>query len=269
MGVRKNKKSPQLTSPRRTELLGNIKIDPAVVSPLGGLNPFNPFYDKIGQQFHRLLVEHVGLLPTHRVLDLGCGTGRLAKPLQDFLQPKRYAGLDVNPTFIDYCRETYPSLQFDLCDVRHDEYNSDGEIDPVKFEFPYENRSFDVVIAIALFNHFYIEWAFQYMRQIARVLKPRGAFFGTFLLLNSISIPAIEAREKHPFKFPHRTPGSWHDFETRPLFNVALPEQGLRRVFIKSGLMIKEPIRYGEWCKSAIALTGHDVIIARKGTSAE
>ncbi len=250
-------------SPRR--LLHEIRVDPGVTAPLGGLNPYSPHFARIGKQFHQLLIEHAGLHKNSRLLDVGCGTGRLAHPLQDFLEVD-YHGFDVHPHFIDYCQKTYrkKNFKFKHVDVRHDEYNPGGTLDPAKFEFPYPSRSFDVVTAIAVFNHLHTKWVFQYVREIARVLKPKGIFLGTMLLLNQQSMEWINGRQKPPYQFSHRTPESWHDFEDRPLFNVAHPEEGIRRVFIKSNLMLREPVRYGEWCESKIALAGPDVLIARK-----
>lgn len=255
-----------VVAPRRPGLLHDIRVNPAETAPLGGLNPYSPHYAKIGEQFHRLLIEQAGLHQKSTILDIGCGTGRLAHPLHDFLEGD-YHGFDVHPHFIDYCRQTYtkPNFHFKSFDIRHDEYNPSGVIDPVTFEFPYSVNSFDIVTAIAVFNHFQTDWIFQYVRQISRILKPKGIFFGTFLLLNRQSMEFINRRRRAPYQFTHRTPKSWHDYESRPLFNVAHPEDGLRRVFIKSRLMIKEPIRYGEWCESKIALAGPDVIIAQKG----
>ncbi len=255
-----------IVSPRRTELLHEIRVDPSITAPLGGLNPYSPHYQRIGKQFHRLLIEQAGLHQNSRLLDFGCGTGRLAHPLQDFLAGD-YHGFDVHPHFIDYCQQTYtkPNFHFKHADIRHSEYNPQGVVDPTVFEFPSEARSLDIVTGIAVFNHFQTNWIFQYVRQIARVLKPKGIFLGTILLLNQQSIEFINRRTKPPYQFSHRTPESWHDFENRPLFNVAHPEEAIRRVFIKSNLMIKEPIRYGDWCESKIAIAGPDVLVARKG----
>ena len=251
-------------SPRR--LLHEIRVDPGVTAPLGGLNPYSPHYARIGKQFHRLLIEQTGLHRGSRLLDVGCGTGRLAHPLQDFLEGD-YHGFDVHPHFIDYCQQTYTKKNFHFkhVDILHDEYNPTGKLDPATFEFPYPSRSFDVVAAVAIFNHFHTRWVFQYVREIARVLKPKGTFLGTILLLNQQSMEFINRRQKPPYQFSHRTPESWHDFQDRPLFNVVHPEEGIRRVFIKSNLMLREPIRYGEWCESKIALAGPDVLVARKG----
>lgn len=251
-------------TPRRTDLLTTIRVDPTIKAPLGGLNPYSPHFDRLGQHFHKLLIEQIGLTPHHRVLDVGCGTGRLAKPLLSFLQPGNYHGFDVHPHFIDYCRTTYAGGTFTVHDLRHDEYNPTGAIDPLTFEFPYERNTFDVVVVLAVFNHFYTNWVCHYLRQITRILRPRGTLFATALLLNRLSIPSIEHRTQPPYHFRHRLPESWHDFPTRPLFNVAQPEDHLRRVCIRCNLMIKEPIRYGDWCTSKMALAGPDVMLARK-----
>ncbi len=51
-----------------------------------------------------------------RVLDLGCGAGRLAtylRPLTD-----HYSGVDVSPHMVDYCRRTFPGLEFHQADMR-------------------------------------------------------------------------------------------------------------------------------------------------------
>jgi SAM-dependent methyltransferase len=251
-------------TPKRITPLGEIRFASDITLPLGGLNPYSPHFERIGKHFANLLIDHAALTPKSRVLDVGCGSGRLAQPLLEYVGLDNYRGFDINPYFINHCRQSYGEA-FDIYDIYHEEYNPTGKLDPLSFEFPYENRRFDVVVALALFNHFRLPWVFQYVRQIARVLKPKGIFMGTFLLLNQQSMEFINTKKRPPYSFPYRTPESWHDFETRPLFNVAQPEEGVRRVFIKSNLMIKEPIRYGEWCLSKIALAGPDVLLARKG----
>lgn len=255
-----------VSRPKSDRLLGDIEFDASTQAPLGGINPYSPHFDSIGGQFTKLFIEHGGLTATSQVLDIGCGTGRMAKPLQQLLRGGRYIGFDINERFIQYCNSTYQSkMQFDLFDIQHDEYNPDGLIDAINFEFPYDSRRFDFVCAIAVFNHMYPKWVHQYLREVSRVLKPKGRLFCTAILLNSLSMAHIEGKDKHPFKFDYKNNDGWYDYDERPLFNVAVPENGVRRVLMRSGMMIKEPIRYGEWCASPAAITGHDVIIAIKG----
>jgi len=251
---------------RPLKLLGEFEFTPQNIKPLGGLNQYSPSFNTIGLQYKNLLIEHARLTPKSTILDIGCGTGRLAHSLKDFIEPKKYVGLDNNARYLTMARQLNPLYQFDHIDVQHDEYNPGGILDPNMVELPYSNKSFDVVCVLGLFNHFRAKWVANYIRQAARVLKPKGIFFGTFILLNRSSMEHIESgNSKKPFAFNNREGDGWYESHSRPLLNVALPELPIRRVFIKSNLMIKEPIRYGQWCKSPIAITGHDIVLARKG----
>ena len=41
-----------------------------------------------------------GLQPSHALIDFGCGSLRLGKAVIDYLQPKRFIGMDVDPEFL-------------------------------------------------------------------------------------------------------------------------------------------------------------------------
>jgi len=251
-------------NPRSEILLGDLPISDGSVAPRGGINPHSPAYRQIGNSFLDLLINHASLDVSWDVLELGCGTGRIASALDGFLSEGSYVGFDVNQRFINFCREQYPNRHFDCFDIHHDEYNPKGELKASEFVFPYPDDNYNLVFAIALFNHMDVAGVSNYISEASRILKPGGMFFGTFLLLNGNSIRHIDSRSKRPFKFDLREQQQWFEYSSRPYWNVALAESSIRRMFIQNKLMIKEPIRYGEWCGSSIALTGHDVILAMK-----
>src|SRR5919108_2955123 len=54
---------------------------------IGGL------WEEYGELCRDYLIAQ-GLLPEHRLLDFGCGTGRLARKVVPYLEPGRYFGVD-------------------------------------------------------------------------------------------------------------------------------------------------------------------------------
>ncbi len=117
-----------MTTPKLEVLLGDLDFESDSLAPMGGINPSSPQFDLIGKQFHQLLVDHAKFTPKKDILDLGCGTGRLAKQLHKWMKPEgSYTGCDNNNRFHSYCETNYQG-QFDLIDVQHDEYNPNGAI---------------------------------------------------------------------------------------------------------------------------------------------
>ena len=261
----RKQESVNLNRPARYARLCEIRVDPKITTPLGGLNPFAPSYDSLGQHFLNIFIEHAGLQPKHRVLEIGSGTGRIAKALSGFIDGGKYVGFDVNSYFVDWCKQNlqYPKFSYGWYDLQHDEFNPAGKIDSTKFSFPYADNSFNIVCAIALFNHLQPDTVVQYIKEISRVLVNRGIFIGTFMLLNQQSQYSINTSGK-PYIYEIQNNDAWYAYKDRPLFNVLHPELIVRRSFITNHLMLREPIRYGEWCGSTLALTGHDVLIAKK-----
>ena len=64
------------------------------------------------------------------MLDVGCGIGRLARPLAGYLSiDGTYAGFDVDAAGIRWCRQRYghfPQFSFAHADVRNARYNPGG-----------------------------------------------------------------------------------------------------------------------------------------------
>src|SRR5690349_1101666 len=56
-----------------------------------------------GDEFLGHLVDLAGLEPTSDVVDIGCGIGRIARPLAGYLTTGSYAGFDVDPRGIAWC----------------------------------------------------------------------------------------------------------------------------------------------------------------------
>src|SRR6185436_8715576 len=59
-------------------------------------------FEAIGILERELLIQ-CGLKPDGYLIDVGCGSGRLAKPLAEYLSGM-YLGIDVVPDMLDYAR---------------------------------------------------------------------------------------------------------------------------------------------------------------------
>src|SRR6476660_2563804 len=70
------------------DLIARYPLPEAMSRAVGGS------YDALGEVEKQLLIGY-GLLPTHTLIDVGCGAGRLAKALVPYLTEGRFLGTDV------------------------------------------------------------------------------------------------------------------------------------------------------------------------------
>jgi len=206
----------------------------------------------VGDGIARLLEEHCGLAPESRVLDVGCGIGRVARALTAVVTPPgSHLGFDVSRTDIRWCRShlgrRFPAFSFVHADVRNPVYNPRGRVEPTNFSFPCADSSVDVVVATSLFTHLLDAAAARYMSEVARVLRPGGRCLATFFLLCDES-RALSARGLGGHRFPSRVGDAWVADVARPEAAVAYEEDLLRSFCAQVGLEVVEPVLWGAWC---------------------
>ncbi len=71
----------------------------------------NAYFYEEDYRYTRFLIP-----PGQRVLDLGCGTGRLLAALE----PARGVGVDLSPAMVEEARRRHPDLEFEVGDVEDD-----------------------------------------------------------------------------------------------------------------------------------------------------
>src|SRR5258707_14782804 len=91
-------------------------------------------FHAVGDNLLDTLVTHAGLEPDDRVLDIGCGSGRVARPLAAYLSPTGgYLGFAVSRRAILGCRRrlaaTPPAFDFVHPAVRNAAHNARGTRD--------------------------------------------------------------------------------------------------------------------------------------------
>jgi SAM-dependent methyltransferase len=207
----------------------------------------------IGNEFFRYFVELGGLKPHEKILEVGCGIGRMAVPLMGYLKKEKggnYEGFDIVDQGVDWCQKkitrTAPHFHFRWADIYNYGYNPVGKYPAEEYQFPYENESFDFVFLTSVFTHMLPPGMENYFSEISRVLKQGGRCFITFFLLTRESLELIEINES-TIDFKYEINGYRVKNQDVPERAVAYDENYIRWLYGKNNLQITPPIHYGWW----------------------
>ncbi len=222
------------------------------------------YFERVGEEFLGHFVELGGLKPDDRVLDVGCGPGRMAVPLMRHLGAAgSYEGFDIVPREVEWCRRAItprrPSFRFQVADVRNPRYNPGGATPAAKYRFPFPDESFDFAFATSVLTHLREPDAANYLREVGRVLRPGGRCLVTFFLWNAEARRQVALGQSH-YTFGHEDGPARYDDPAAPEAAIAYDEPWVHDRFFAAGLGI-EQLRYGQWCGREPALTWQDVIV--------
>ncbi len=228
-------------------------------------------FKKIGNDFLKYFIELGNLKPNARVLDIGCGIGRMAIPLTEYLDKTgSYEGFDIVSMGIDWCQKNistrHPNFQFQLAEIVNQSYNQNGTVQASDYKFPYDNESFDFIYLTSVFTHMLPKDMENYFSEITRVLKKNGRCLITFFLLNEESHRFIAAKQTSQ-DFQYVFNGYRAVDKNNPESAVAYEEDIIRNLYKKHGFTIIEPIHYGAWCWRTNFLSYQDIIVAEKDGS--
>lgn len=136
------------------------------------------FFVASGRRWVRYFRDVGRLRPDEDVLDVGCGVGRIAIPLSEYLTHGTYEGMDVAEERVAWCQENISSgranFRFQRADVLNRASNPDGSQRGSDYTFPYEDASFDFIWLISVFTHMLPDDVRRYLDEIRRVLRPGG-----------------------------------------------------------------------------------------------
>jgi GT2 family glycosyltransferase/SAM-dependent methyltransferase len=132
------------------------------------------------QYFLGIYEQHVAA-PSHgplRVLDFGCGCGRLTRFLQQHDGVAAF-GSDINPDLVDWCRVWLGGARVEQNDATP----------PLRFD----DEAFDLIFSLSVFTHLAQGQAKAWLSELARVLVPGG-----LLVVTTHGYPALKTIEGSP-----------------------------------------------------------------------
>lgn len=241
---------------------GELHLPPWWLRDVGGTD-----FKRTGQEFLQYFIQLGGLQPDEDVLEIGCGSGRMALALTGYLnQSGSYVGMDITGESIRWCQKhltrRYPNFRFFHIDLYNRRYNPGGTYQAAEYTFPFSAYSFDFIFLTSVFTHLLPAETSHYLAEIARLLKPNGRGLVTFFLLNSTQQRLAEQGwNKINFRYGA---GSYRlRDEHVPESAVAYEETFLKQLLEQSALTLSTDIQYGTWSGRVDGLSYQDIVLIR------
>ena len=222
-------------------------------------------FEQVGNEFVAHFRNLCQLQPAERILDIGCGAGRMAIPLLGYLDSQgRYTGFDIARKAIRWCSTHITGKNarfvFHWADIFNRQYNPGGKGCAARYRFPCEDGSIDFVFATSVFTHMFPDDVRHYLREIQRVLAGGGRGLLTFFILDQGGAD----RPGTGLVFNVHL-GDCYTIDARiPESAIAFAEAKLRAMVAEAGLAIEEPIRAGRWSGHRDGLSYQDILIVSK-----
>jgi SAM-dependent methyltransferase len=246
------------------KLLG--ETDP-LVPPRRKIFIGGPEFRGIGDEFFGYFLRYGEVKPSSRILDIGCGIGRMSRPFVSFLDPSRgrFEGFDIDGGGIRWCQEhyvQYPHFRFQLADVYNKFYNPSGKQKPEEYVFPYPDASFDFAFATSVFTHMPPQAIAHYLKETARVLVPGGrALLTAFLWTPESQALVAEGKSKIPFK---EHGGLIVRDPVIPEDAIAIRQADWDGALRDAGLEPMGETLWGYWCGRTKFTSYQDIVLVRK-----
>ena len=164
--------------------------------------------------------EHRPIAGDQRILDFGCGWGRIARLFLKDVPAGNFTGVDVDPDVIALCTATFP----------YGTFRAVPAVPPT--DLP--PAHFDLAYAYSVFSHLNEATHLAWVRELARVLKPGGLLFATTQGRAFIDFCASIRRQGRPET-------GWHEALAR-----SFPDRDAALAAYDSGRFLHEPTGGGD-----------------------
>lgn len=219
-----------------------------------------------GNNFLKYFTQLGKLNSDDQVLEIGCGIGRMARPLTHFLSNKgTYTGFDIVQSGIDWCKinieKKYPNFNFHHFSLENKLYSIENSIKSKDFKFPFPDQKFNFCIATSVFTHMTPEDTSRYFAETSRVLKSGGNCFFTFFIIDEKSRAAMVNSD---FYFQFQADGVYYLNLKLKEANVAYPINFIEKLCNIHGFKMLH-FYPGDWStRTDQTLDFQDILILQK-----
>lgn len=162
------------------DILRSLGIRDIAIPPmrLVRVSPYKSFREA-GQEWKNKLVSVGGLRQDHKILDIGCGSGRVSLALMDWLSDVgTYDGIDIRPDEVEWLSNNYSTKRknftFHHADIYNRFYHPSGTIQACDYIFPFEDECFDFIFLTSVFTHLLPIELEHYVKEMKRMTKANG-----------------------------------------------------------------------------------------------
>jgi SAM-dependent methyltransferase len=204
----------------------DVPLPPVDIRQGGGRHRFDDDYYVETARSDVNFLTSVGLESDSRLLDFGCGPGRLAIGLIASGWAGSYLGVETKAVHVSWATEEitsrFPNFEFVRVDAANARYNPVGADER---RLPVDDGSIDMLCAFSVFSHMLSDDTRTYLAEIRRVLHPDGRAY----------ITAYVADEA-----PDETENpSWLGAWSGRLHCVVYSTDYLTRLITEAGLVVK------------------------------
>jgi SAM-dependent methyltransferase len=222
------RRKPSANSTREAVTHDGFVLPPSALRFCGEEFKDDAYYLKSARLEAKRLALHCGLNAASRVLDVGCGTGRLAIGiLAEAGDIAAYHGLDVHLPSIEWCTRhihgAHPSFRFTHLDLANARYNPGGRRAEAP-RLPLPDASVDIIDLYSVFSHLTYGDVVSYLAELRRVVSASGRVFLTGFIEDGV--PNFQINPPG-YREPWSGPLHCVRFE-RSFFDEMLAEQGFR-----------------------------------------
>ena len=198
----------------------------------------------LGKLLAGQLTTHATMNSQSRVLEIGCGCGRTAYALAEYLDYENFVGMDIEKASLRSCQENRvfarKGFRFDYLDIQNDEYNPAGENKASTYIFPYDTGSYDVIFLVSVFTHMLTDDVEHYIAEISRMLRPGGTCMISAFLMD-------KGRETDNMSFPLKSGEHYYYNEAMPEVAIGYCLGFFDKHFTANGLTLSQEPLWGDW----------------------